>query len=106
MSNEVQKPKRGKVVNFFIHAWYPCDDSRLDNDLKIETNRNFEPFKSYIDAVDCFQRLVDTARKLLSLGKTNQFEVLELFRTNSHKKKVLICCWDFKSDMVVWSSKI
>ena len=106
MSNEVQTTKREKVVNFFIRAWYPCDDSRLENDLKIEVNRNLEPFRNYVDAVDCFQRLVDNARKFLSLGKANQFEVLELFRTNSHNKKVLLCCWDFKSDTIAWSSKV
>lgn len=90
------------VKGYFIHAWYPTDDKRFENDLEITLNKDLEMFEDQKDATQCFFDLVKTARTFHERGKTNQFELLELFVKKSNGKTELICRWEYQKDIITW----
>lgn len=90
------------VQGYYIHAWYPADDKRYENDLEINLNKELEPFEDQKDAVCCFFDLIKTSRTFHAKGKINQFELLELFVRKSNGNDELICRWEYQTDVVNW----
>lgn len=97
--------QESNIIRFLIDAWYRTDDKRLENHIDIIVNKNFDLFQSEQDALDRFQDFIDNSKKLIPLGKCNQFERLELFEIRPNGKRLSICKWDYNGKAIKWSKK-